>query len=170
MNDIPFGLAPATVPPGLLYCLQPFAAGQVVRVWGATPASCLPALATAAEVVGVQDDDAEGAEPGGLLLCLDPDHVAQFLRLPATSASIAAGAVVAAWSRSANPQPAPTARHVAHYLHRALAGALLRDAQFSRSRVVALHDATGVQNEDLHLLLWSTIPRQAGYRTRGPSP
>lgn len=149
-------VAQASLPLVLLGCLQPFAVARKVEVWGADPAACAVALGCAASVRAPSSGPHEA--PCELLLCLDPDGLSPFLESTAFTTTLAAGGVVAAWSRRAQLPTTPNVPYTLHYLQRAISGGLLRDAEFSRSRVVSLHNGAGRQESDWHLFLWSSEP------------
>ena len=142
------------IPLHLLASLRPLAAARVVLVWGADPKQCQAAMPEARNVLPASRQE---FKPDVLLLCPDPDHAAAFLSGPDIRAALATGMIVAVWTTLPLQEP-PEAPYAAHYLHRSVAGTLLRDARFSSSRVAVLHEAAEHVAPELHLWLLSAEP------------
>lgn len=143
-----------TLPLHLIAGLRFLATGRPVFVWGADALPCRAALPEAEKVIP--------AEPrqfvtGALLLCPDPDLAEQFLSGMDLHTALASGMIAAVWSLAELQMPQGAAC-TAHYLHRLVTGALLRDTQIGPGRVAMLHGADQAEAHDLHLWLLAAHP------------
>jgi O-antigen biosynthesis protein len=89
------------------------------------------------------------------LICLEFEEAENFVRHQEIPLALMSGAIIAVWCLDPSPKKFLKASHTAHYAARSIAGAVISDVKFSRSRVVALRDGTAGNAPDLHLLLWS---------------
>ncbi len=95
-----------------------------------------------------------------ILLCVDVEQTAEFLVSPLSLMALETGAILIAWTEKSE-LVSLRASHSAHYVQRAMAGVLLRDQEFAKSRVAILHEALEQTSADLQLSLWSNSPLPA---------